>query len=466
MGLPALDRHLTATASYGGSYGLTRSDFGPPSYWTNFNGVPSLSDDQALTITTNYACRRNIAEDTAKIPFKMLRYGKNAAGLETRTAIEGDSIAHCMTVQANPFMTGFVFRSLMEDWAVGIGDGWAEVVRDSGDVIREMYPIHPSRVNARQAKKKANGFYTFKIWNDNGTTTTIDEEDMFHLYGYSQDGRFGIPIVQMMMNSLGLTSAIELFLKKFYENSARPSCVLTTDETLSISARDALRKQWAEAYGGPVNAGKTVVMDNGMKITDFKSDFKAMELTDLKKLQKNDIAMAYRMPMNKLQDIEQAQGWSTLDALESNYVNDCLMPWLVRFEQETHRQLMKPYGEFAGYGPDIQAHIETKGLLRGDVKTRMEYLRARFAMATITPNEVRELEDENPSDDTSANKLFIQGAFVPLDMAGKIQMQQAQSSGQSGDNQSTAEKERVESFAKASRLGKLTNGTGTLNGNH
>lgn len=445
-----------AWRAFAGTFG-TENYGTAPAYWWPLGSVASLTDDQSLMIVANFACRRNISEDTAHLPFKMLQYATDDAGLPTRTPIEDDTIAYCLQSQPNPFMTAAKFRATMQDWKIGIGNAWAEVVRNERGEVKELWPIHPSRVPIGMAVKKADGSYTFKILNDNGKPPTlIDEDDLFHLYGYSLDGRFGIPVVQMMMNSLGLTSALETFLKKFYENSARPSCVITTAETLSKESRDELRKQWTEAYGGPLNAGKTAVLDHGLEVSDFKSDFKAMEMTDLKKLQKNDIAMAYRMPMWKLQEIAGAQGWSTLSGTQTDYVLSCLLFQIVEWEQETQRQLMKPYKNFAGYPKDIQCHIETKGILRGDIQERVAFCESMQNTGAMSPNERRVLEDMNPVDEPMANETFIQAGFVPLRMAGEVLLQ--------ANTQTPADKakanEQIQKFAEASRLGKLTNGNG------
>lgn len=407
------DTWRLAKATYGEQLSLTSTRG-----WDRIgsSGV-GLTEDQTLTIAANYACRRNIAYDTAKIPFKMLEYGVNAAGLETRTKIDGDSIAYIFNTQFNPNMTAFVGRSLMKDWQVGIGNAYAEIVRDETDMARELYPIHPSRVTPRRFL--GTDRFEFVVRLNSGKTITLPEDRMLHLIGYSADGRFGIPMVQMMMNTLGLTSALELFLKKFYENSARPGAVITSVNTLGPDTRKELYKEFNAEYGGADNAGKTLVLDLGLDVKWFESNFKAMEMTDLKQMQKNDIAMLYRMPMIKLQDAQRAQGWSTLEQLESSYVGDTLLPWLVSDEQEIHRQLMKPFGIFEGYADSIAAHFETKGLLRGDITTRAAFCESMENGGAMSPNERREIEDMNPLDEPMANETFIQSAFIPLKMAGQ-----------------------------------------------
>jgi hypothetical protein len=63
-------------------------------------------------------------------------------------------------------------------------------------------------------------------------------------------------------------------------------------------------------------------------------------------------------------------------------------------------------------------------MMRGDAVSRSTYLRNRFNTASISPNGIKIYEGENPSKDEGSDSLYIQGAMVPLSMAGKINKQQ------------------------------------------
>lgn len=468
---------LRFASNVSGDFGIALSNFG----WSDSGGARTsmnVDEKSALAISTNWNCQNGIAQDVAKLPFKMLQYGYNSAGLETRTTISGDPIAKIFSRQFNPRMTAYTGKQMMLRWKKGIGNAYAEIVRDGRDVPIELYPIHPSRVPPDMAKtvskcdadiiSKAKAWganpdsLIFCINNNDGSRNYIAERDMLWLKNPSDDGYFGISSVSLMQNTLGLDSAVSRFLKHFYQNQARPAMIVTTENTLQKAQREELKRQWSETYEGPINGGKTVVLDRGMKVSSFQQTFEAMELTDLRKMSRQDIAAFYRFPLHKLMVEGEAQGWSTLDAKESDYVNDCLINEIEPFEQEIQRQLMCPYGAFSGYADDVNCHIETKGLLKGDIKSRTAYLQFRFNTANITPNEIREIEDENPLDDPAMNQVYIQGAMVPLKLAG-MQIQAALTAADNKedttDKADTVEPDAVIKFEKASRLGKaLQNG--------
>jgi hypothetical protein len=86
------------------------------------------------------------------------------------------------------------------------------------------------------------------------------------------------------------------------------------------------------------------------------------------------------------------------------YVNT-LVPWLKRWEQEINRKL------FAGLDrARYFAEFNVAGLLRGDAGARSAYYRELFGIGVLSPNDIRELENMNPTDNGDTY-------YVPMNMA-------------------------------------------------
>jgi HK97 family phage portal protein len=388
--------------------------------WVTISGLSGLeiSDENKLTISTYYACIRNIAEDVGKIPFRLLAYDGNK-----RTPIQNDPLVTCFNQWPNPEMTAYSFKTMMLFWALDYGTSFAEIQREGlTNKVARLNPIHPSRVSA---KRRPNGVLYYCVRNNDGSETDVEARNMFKFIGMTGNGIVGFEMYRLMMNTLSVALQTQNFANEFFANSARPSGMLVTKQTLDKTKRDNLKEQWSMLYSGSKNAGKTAVLDGDITYQQLTAKVVESDLQNIRQFQKEEIAGWFRMPLYKLQVVKNAQGWSTLDAQESDYVNSCLMPWIKRFEEEVQRQLM---GEFDArgvredyYGKNVFAHLEVKGLLRGDMKSRIEFYKGLFFMGSITPNEIRSLEDMNPMDDPAMDKTYIQGATVPLGMAGMMQ---------------------------------------------
>lgn len=365
-----------------------------------------IDENSALKIGTYYQCIRNIAEDTSKLPFRLI---KNQG--RKRIQINDDPLVYVFAVQANPMMTAYTFRTTMKHWAAGWGNAWAEIVRDSSKRVRQLWPIHPSRM---RVERRQDGVIVYKVRNNDGSETPMPADRVFHQMGMSGDGYLGYSPAQLMTNTLGTARALQTTVRNSFENGVRLGGVLETDAVQTEEARINLRKSWAEMYSGSKNAGKTPVLPPGVKFKEITMKMEEAEAVALGDQSATDIAGWFRMPLYKISIIKQAQGWSTLDAQETDYASSCLMAWTLRDEQEIRRQLMPP----ELYDAETYPHFEYKGLLRGDIKTRTEFCSKAVSMGMMTPNEWRAVEDMDPIDTPAADKLYIQGAMVPLDKAG------------------------------------------------
>lgn len=388
--------------------------------WANTSGWVSLggghvdgepvNEKSVLTIGTYYACVRNISEDFGKLPIRVL---KNDDEKRRRIRIR-DNIDYIFNVEYNPMMSAYQGNTTMAQWKTGWGRAYAEITRNKRGQITELWPIHPSRMQVKWSLDGITRVYV--VHNDNGTQTELPASRVFHWYGMG-DGYEGYSIVKLMTNTLGLAVATQNIAKKFFERGAMPSGVLETDQTLKKEGRENLKNSWQSLYGGPDNAGKTAVLEAGVKYKALSLPFKDVQLLELRKFQKEEIASWFRMPLDKLQIPSDAKGWATVAAQATSYVSDVLHPMIVNFEQEVKRQLLGDEGEYE----NVYVSVEVKGLLRGSIAERMEYYKGRFNMASITPNQIKELEDEDASDDPALDKYYIQGAMVPLDKAGQQQ---------------------------------------------
>jgi hypothetical protein len=89
----------------------------------------------------------------------------------------------------------------------------------------------------------------------------------------------------------------------------------------------------------------------------------------------------------------------------------CLLPWQRRIEGAIDRSILNTYGL------DCYAKIDNRGLLRADTAARTALYQSMFNMGSITPNEIRDLEDLPLLDDAAADKTYMQLGFAPLDVA-------------------------------------------------
>ena len=373
-------------------------------------------------IVAYWACRRNIAEDMALMPFRILKYQGRL-----KTPQRSDPLAYLLNVAPNPAMSAFSFRATLAGHWLDYGTAFAHIQwnRMTGKPAA-IWPVHPNHVRFELRPTPLNP-WNLDYWIKNPKTGVefgpVPQSDILKVPGFSDDGLLGFSMFKVLMNTLSTAWSTQEVTRNFFDNNAVPGGVLESTQTVGKTERQALEEHWKEYHAGAKNAGKVLVLGSGLSFKTLSQNFKDADLVALRSLSIQEIATGFRMPLRKLQIILNAQGWATLDAQEADYTTSCLAPNVKRFEEEIQRQLM---GEIHGYSEDEWAHFEMKGRLRGDLKSRMEFYKTMFFLGAITPNEIRELEDMNPiltpeGTENPMDKTYIQGATVPIEMAGMMQ---------------------------------------------
>ncbi len=385
--------------------------------WTGFNplnqsGYNGISERTVKTISTYFACIRVISNGCAKLPLKFF----------TETVVKGrttrepynDDLTYILSVAPNERITYFDFWNTMDGWAVE-GGAFAKKEFSVGGDLLGLYPIHPSRIQIIPNPKT--GIFVFKVYNNDGTTINIPESEMFYYFGESIDGYVGYSMMQLMQNTLSRSNSTDRYARHFFTNNGRPTGALITDEKLSPQARLNLKKDWADMYGGPMNAGKTAVLESGLKYQPFAPPFKDLEFTEQWKFNQRQICEFMGVNPRKVGVESNSKGWATIDAEETEHLNSCLMPWILRKEQNIRRQLMPEWK----YPRNIKCEFDFGFMLRGDVKTRAEMAEKKVMNGVWSPNDWLAADGENPSQYPGMDSHYCNGAMIPLEKSGQMQ---------------------------------------------
>jgi HK97 family phage portal protein len=126
-------------------------------------------------------------------------------------------------------------------------------------------------------------------------------------------------------------------------------------------------------------------------------------LLELQRFSIEQIARIYSLPPVFLQDLTHGT-FSNTEQQDLHFVKHTVKRWVEQFEQEMNLK-------FFGRGSDFYVEFNVDGLLRGDLKSRMEAYAVSIQNAIRTPDEIRAIENLPAK---GATDLLIQGATVPL----------------------------------------------------
>jgi HK97 family phage portal protein len=341
----------------------------------------AVGPDSALKCAVVYDCVRVIAEDVAKLPLILYRRTKDGRGKERATDHHLYGLLHD---KPNDFQTSFEFREQMQGYLPLRGNAPALINRVRGEV-REILPLHPDEVTV---KRGSDWRVTYRL---RGEGEDRPASDILHLRGLSTDGFRGVSVISLARESIGLAMAMQQHGSRLFANAARPSGVLTYPHKFKDeAAAKRLRESWESSVGGE-NMHRTALLEDGVSWQQISMNADDAQYVESWGVQLSDIPRWFRMPPHKVGIMTQAT-FSNIEHQALEYVIDTLMPWLVRWEQRLNITLLTAPERAAGYFFEFLVD----GLLRGDIKTRMDAYAVGIQNGIWSANECRARENENP----------------------------------------------------------------------
>lgn len=193
----------------------------------------------------------------------------------------------------------------------------------------------------------------------------------------------------------------------FYLNEAKPSFMLETDQQLTAEQTQALRARWDEQTKGD-GAGGTPILTWGLKAKQVSTSAKDSTLADMLKLSDQNIALAFRMPLQILGI--GGTPFASTEALMSAWKSTGL-GFALNHIEEAFGLLFRLKGM-----PDEYLEFDTDALLRSSFKEMIEAL-DKAAGRIMTKNEARAKIGFGRK--AGGDDLYAQMQDVPLDQVGK-----------------------------------------------
>lgn len=345
--------------------------------------IGSDGDGQLVTPATAmgtsaiYACVSTISDIKAMLPWNLMERSQDGS---VRIASERP-LHFVLHDRPNSYQTSFIHRQQGQAQALLWGNFYAEIQRDrrTGETVG-LWPI-PAWLVTPELR---DGVKSFLI---NGMR--FADEEIFHVPAFGWDGVRGISPIALHRRSIGMSLSAEAFGESFYRNGTRLAGALKHPGQLSIEAQSRLRTSWAEAYAGAANSGRVAILEEGMDFTPFTMPLEDAQFVETRKFQIADAARIYRMPLHMVGEMDGAK-FNNIEQQNIDFVQKCLLPWIVRWEQEAKAKLLTETERRT-----LFTKINVSGLMRGDMKSRFEAYALARQWGWQSVNDILDLEDRN-----------------------------------------------------------------------
>lgn len=345
--------------------------------------------DGAMRVAAAWRCTHIIAGICGNLPIDVYR----RVNERERAPAVGHPLRQLLTERPNGWQTSSEFRKMLTAHAVLKGDGFGLKIMSRGRIL-EIWPMHPDRVEVTQNPDMSLSYhYTRK----DGQRIQLAQADVLHLRGLTLDGIRGIGVIRHAREALGLSLQTELSAARLFKNGTLAGGILTSPSNLSDAAYRRLKESIEEENAGAENAGKFMILEEGLKLDDGLMSAQDAQFLESRKFSRSDVAMFFGVPPFMIGDTEKSTSWgSGLEQQGTGFVQYTGLDWFTMWEDALKRDCLTDQDRAAG----VFIKIDPRGLMRGDFKTRTDgyskALGAGGSPAWMTQNEVRALEDLPP----------------------------------------------------------------------
>lgn len=385
----------------------------------------------ALQVSTVYTCVNIISNGIATLPLNIFEKMKSGPHIQKRLATD-HNLWDLFHSEPNPEMSIFTFLKTFMCHALLWGNAYAEIEYDANGRIKGLWPRNPARTRPVRVTQPISlegdliprGTLMYETTEslmgnepvsgtDNpelnwGSRRLVLAENMLHVPGLSLDGRLGQSVTYLARQVVGLALATEKYAAKFFGNGARPAGILTIPSRMEDKAVETLRRSWAEAHGGE-NQHKVAVLEAGVKYEKIAATPDEGQMGNTRKYQREEIASIFNVPTHMVG--EQTSGKTTTEQNSLEFIIYCLRPWLTAIEQEIDRKLFPRMGRTAG---NFIPKFDTRTLVYPDAESRSKLYSAGRQWGFLTANDIRHLEDMNPTEDASGDTYMVQANMVNM----------------------------------------------------
>ncbi len=378
-----------------------------------------LSPEQAIRVAAVNACVRVISETVASLPIHVYRRAVDGGRVVAREH-PAYRLLHDM---ANDYDSSFEFfeqcvRSIL---CRGAFLAWAPT--NERNDVSALWPLDWSRVTL--GRDRETGVRTFTYREENGKSTVYLDSEVLFIPGPGCSAFKVTSLVEQHSDTIQISDVSQRYVRDYITKGAIGPVFATFPQNLGEKGRDSWLSWFRKNYAGQKSVqGNVPVFDNGGELKALQIDHQKMQLLDLRRFGVEEIARIFRVPPHLIQDLMRSTN-NNIEHQGIEFAIHTIRPWLVRIERRLNMTL---FGSIEG--TRYYCEFDMDGLLRGDSDAQAKILAAETQNAVRTPNENRRKRNLNPYPDPAADRLYIQGATVPIELAGIQQQTQQQQEAQ------------------------------------
>lgn len=340
-----------------------------------------------LSFSPVYACASLIAKDIAKLRPRLMAPGAGGVWLETTNPAYTPVLRKPNSYQTRiQFLMAWVISKMI--W----GNTYVLKIRDFRGVVVEMHVLNPAITKPLVTQDGDVYYQCGTEWLAGTLANVVPASEIIHdrcvcLF----HPLVGVPPLYAGALSATQGKKIQASSASFFGNASMPSGMISAAGILSDEDAARIKQRFQDSNSG-ANAGKLLVMDNGLTYTAMAVPAQQSQLIEQLGWTVADVARCFLVPLHKITS-DVAVKFSNMAVMNQDYFNQCLQELIEAIELLLDEGL-----GLTGGTQQYGVEFDLDGLLRMDLLTQAQIAEIYAKSGTLSPNENRAKIGQPPVD--------------------------------------------------------------------
>lgn len=303
---------------------------------------------------------------------------------------------YLLKVRPNARMGPALSRKVLMSQAFWHGEGYLGIFRDRRGRICDLIPLPTEGRTIRKDQSSGQLWYDFTV---DGLTLTFAPSDLIIVFFDTYDGLYGKGMLALAKSTIATDAGAQRYAKKFYQNGARMSGIVSVDTDLGQEGRDKIKTSF-QRYASE-DEFKVAVLDRNMTYTPIGLNQRDAQFIESRAFSVEEVSRFTGIPQYMLQSGKQA--YESNEQQQLDFVVSTLQPYVTQWEEEFQYKLLTEQQLKAGF----YLRMNVAARLRGDNESRSRFYEKMIASSVYCPDDCRALEEKNPLPDGAGQRFFM-----------------------------------------------------------
>ena len=256
------------------------------------DGQPQYPTDNFVSNSVNgygrnevvYACIQEITSSLAESPLQAL----DSEGLP----VDSDMTVELLK-KPNPHTSGYEFWETIVNNLYLSGNAFLFKLKTKRGKVKEVWALRPDRIRIVADKDNFISHYLYQL---DGKNHVIKKEDILHFkFSAPTNEHMGQSPLRAALRQVATDNEATDFAKVLLQEGGVPGGLLKVPEPLSREAKDRIKSQWKQAYGGG-GRGTLAVLEADTEFEQISMDMEQLAFADLRNISESRICMVFGVP--------------------------------------------------------------------------------------------------------------------------------------------------------------------------